>query len=187
MHACACAYTHIHYIPRRKKLSLPSELVTDHQYSTASLLCISLTCWSGTVIRSDIHNVSCCRLTSCYTPTYHNRDQKYCILSQENPVWKNPWQVLIFCTSGGLPNPHLCHAMGSATERNWGLLKMKNNWNKLHYWHLSFCHLIWYKFTTISEKNVFFDQDSMFIQNVGKCIPHSHIHSQLPWESKILQ
>ena len=117
---------------------------------------------------------SCCRLTSYNTPTYHNRDTKYYLPSQENPVWKKAWQVLIFCTSGGLPNPHLLHAMGSVPqEGNSGLLKMKNNESKLHYWYLSFCHLVWYIFTTISEKNVaFFDHDSMLLQNVGKCIPH---------------
>jgi len=148
-------HTHTeHYL--HIKISWPSKLANDHQIQySITVLCKPDKCWSETVIRSDIHNnVSYCRLTSYNTPTYHNRDPKYCLSSQENPVWKNPWQVLIFCTSGGLPNPH----------------RGVHVW---YYWHLSFCHLVWYIFTSISEKNVvFFDHDSMFLQNVGKCTPH---------------
>ena len=133
---CTHAHVHTHTHTRHslhKKLSWPSNLVNDHQIQhSISVLCKPDKCSSETVIRSDIHNnVSCCRLTSYNTPTYHIRDPKYCLPSQENPVWKNPWQVLIFCASGGHPNPHLPHAMGSVPqEGNSGLLKMKNNENK---------------------------------------------------------
>jgi hypothetical protein len=78
-----------------KKLSRPSKRVNDHQIQhSITVLCKPDKCWSETVIRSDIHNnVSCCTLTPYSTPTYHSGDPKYCLPTQENPLWKNCYSV----------------------------------------------------------------------------------------------
>jgi hypothetical protein len=50
------------------------------------------------------------------TATFLNRDQEYCLpFEEQNPVWKNPKQILLSSMSGDpamlqdLLRPYLCH------------------------------------------------------------------------------